>query len=36
MDQKEIGFEVVDFIRVAQVREWWRALVNRVMNLRVP
>jgi hypothetical protein len=26
----------IDWIDVAQVRERWRALVNTVMNIRVP
>jgi hypothetical protein len=32
----EIGLSVVDWIGLAQVRYRWRALVNVVMNLRVP
>jgi hypothetical protein len=32
----EIGLSVVDWIDVAQDRYRWRALVNSVMNLRVP
>jgi hypothetical protein len=36
MDLLEIGLNVVDWIGLAQVRYRWRALVNSVMNLRVP
>jgi hypothetical protein len=36
MDLLEIGLGVVDWIGVAQDRYRWRALVNSVMNLRVP
>jgi hypothetical protein len=36
MDFKEVGFESMDWIKLAQNRERWRALVNAVMNLRVP
>jgi hypothetical protein len=36
MDLLEIGFSVVDWIGLAQDRYRWRALVNVVMNLRVP
>jgi hypothetical protein len=36
MDLREIGFEDVDWINLAQDRDRWRALVNTVMNLRVP
>jgi hypothetical protein len=35
-DLREIGFGDVDWIRLARVRDRWRALVNTVMNLRVP
>jgi hypothetical protein len=34
-DLWEIGWGGVKWIRLAQVRDWWRALVNSVMNLRV-
>jgi hypothetical protein len=36
MDFQEIGCVVVDWMALAQDRDWWRALVNAVMNLRVP
>jgi hypothetical protein len=36
MDLLEIGFSVVEWIGLAQDRYRWRALVNSVMNLRVP
>jgi hypothetical protein len=36
MDLGEIGFGGVDWIHLAQDRDRWRALVNTVMNLRVP
>jgi hypothetical protein len=36
MDLREIGFGDVDWIHWAQDRDRWRALVNTVMNLRVP
>jgi hypothetical protein len=36
MDLREIGFGDVDWIHLAQDRDRWRALVNTVMNLRVP
>jgi hypothetical protein len=36
MDLLEIGVNVVDWIGLAQDRYRWRAVVNAVMNLRVP
>jgi hypothetical protein len=36
MDLKEIGWDYVDWIDMAQDRDQWRALVNTVLNLRVP
>jgi hypothetical protein len=36
IDLSEIGLNVVDWIGLAQDRYRWRALVNSVMNLRVP
>jgi hypothetical protein len=36
MDIEEIGFGDVDWIDLAQDRDRWRAVVNTVMNLRVP
>jgi hypothetical protein len=35
MDLREIGWESVDWIQLAQDRDRWRVLVNTVMNLRV-
>jgi hypothetical protein len=36
MDLKETGWDGVDWIHLAQDRDQWRALLNNVMNLRVP
>jgi hypothetical protein len=36
MDLREIGWDGMDWIDLAQDRDQWRALVNTVMNLRVP
>jgi hypothetical protein len=36
MDLREIGWDGVDLIDMAQDRDQWRALVNTVLNLRVP
>jgi hypothetical protein len=36
MDLREIGWNCMDWIYLAQDRDQWSALVNTVMNLRVP
>jgi hypothetical protein len=36
MDLREIGWDGIDWIDLAQDRDQWKALVNTVMNLRVP
>jgi hypothetical protein len=36
MDLREIGWDGGDWIDLAHDRDQWRALVNAVMNLRVP
>jgi hypothetical protein len=36
MDRVEVGWGDVDWIGLAEDRDKWRALVNAVMNLRVP
>jgi hypothetical protein len=36
MDLRDIGWEGVDWIYLAQGKDHWRAVVNTVMNLRVP
>jgi hypothetical protein len=36
MDLQKVGWEGLDWIYMAQDRNRWRALVNAVMNLRVP
>jgi CRISPR/Cas system-associated protein Cas7 (RAMP superfamily) len=35
MDLREIGFWGVDWIRLAQDRDRWRAAVSAVMNFRL-
>jgi hypothetical protein len=35
MDLRDIGLEGVDWIRLSQDRDRWRAVVSAVMNLRV-
>jgi hypothetical protein len=36
MDIREIRWDDMDWVDLAQDRDQWRALVNAVMNLRVP
>jgi hypothetical protein len=36
IDLRETGWADMDWIDLAQDRDQWRALVNTVMNLRVP
>jgi hypothetical protein len=36
MDLREIGWDGVDWVDLAQDRDHWRALVNTMMNLRDP
>jgi hypothetical protein len=36
IDLREIGWDGVDWVDLAQDRDQWRPLVNMVMNLRVP
>jgi hypothetical protein len=36
MDLREIGWDGVNWIDIAQDRDQWRAVLNTVMNLRVP
>jgi hypothetical protein len=36
MDLREIGWDGMDWIDLAQDRDHWRDLANAVINLRVP
>jgi hypothetical protein len=36
MDLRETGWEGADWTHLAQNRDQWRAVVNTVMNVRVP
>jgi hypothetical protein len=36
MDLREIGWDGMDWIDLAQERDQWRALVNIVMKFQVP
>jgi hypothetical protein len=36
IDLREIGWDGMDWIDLAQDRDQWKALVNTVMNLRIP
>jgi hypothetical protein len=36
LDLQKVGYRDMNWIELAQERDRWRALVNVVMNLRVP
>ena len=36
MDLKEIGTNTRNWVNLAQDKDYWRALVNAALNLRVP
>jgi hypothetical protein len=36
MDLREVGWDGVDWIDMAQDRDQWRALVNTVLKFRIP
>jgi hypothetical protein len=36
MDLQEVGWRGISWIDLTQNRDWWQALVNTVMKLRVP
>jgi hypothetical protein len=36
LDLRETGWGGMDWIDLDEDRDWWKALVNTVMNLRIP